>query len=176
MSPAILLAAALAASSLGGCTARAVSSPGPSMRVAGDGPVTVIFESGLGDAGDVWSAVQPSVAQDCARTVTYSRRGYGDAAAAAGPRDAERIVAELRDRLAEAGMSPPYVLVGHSLGGLYMQYFARRYPLEVAGLVLVDSTHWDQADRLRAAAPAAYSLVRAATFVSVAACDKHSRP
>jgi pimeloyl-ACP methyl ester carboxylesterase len=53
-------------------------------------------------------------------------------------------VAELRAELKRRNINPPYVLVGHSLGGLYMQYFARNYPNEVAGLLLVDSTHWHQ--------------------------------
>ncbi len=54
------------------------------------------------------------------------------------------IVSELRTELDRRNIRPPYVLVGHSLGGLYMQYFARNYPSEVSGLLLVDSTHWDQ--------------------------------
>jgi pimeloyl-ACP methyl ester carboxylesterase len=53
-------------------------------------------------------------------------------------------VEELRAELDRRNIRPPYVLVGHSLGGLYMQYFARNYPEEVTGLLLVDSTHWDQ--------------------------------
>ena len=60
-------------------------------------------------------------------------------------------MADLRGLLETAGLKPPYVLVGHSLGGLYMQYFARQYPSEVAGLVLVDSTHWDQQARMEKA-------------------------
>lgn len=56
-------------------------------------------------------------------------------------RDGVHIVEELRSLLRSQGLAPPYVLVGHSLGGLYMQWFARRYPDEVAALILVDSTH-----------------------------------
>ena len=63
---------------------------------------------------------------------------------AAGPRDSATVVAELRAELKSRNIEPPYILVGHSLGGLYMQYFARNYPREVAGLLLVDSTHWHQ--------------------------------
>jgi pimeloyl-ACP methyl ester carboxylesterase len=62
-------------------------------------------------------------------------------------------------------LPPPYVLVGHSLGGLYMQYFARRYPMDVQGLVLVDSTHWDQLDRIKGAAPGSYRIVKTASFL-----------
>lgn len=137
-----------------------------SMHTEGSGPVTVVFESGLGDSGQVWSPVQSSVADNCARTVSYTRRGYGlGSSPVYGQRDAERIVAELRMRLAESGLSPPYVLVGHSLGGLYMQYFARRYPLEVQGLVLVDSMHRDQIGRVKAAKPGVYRMMNVVTIV-----------
>jgi pimeloyl-ACP methyl ester carboxylesterase len=114
------------------------------MRVEGSGPRTVIFESGLGDTLHVWDRVQPRVAAGCARTVSYDRAGYAGSDPAETTRDAANIVAELRAALARRNIGPPYVLVGHSLGGLYMQYFARNYPQEVAGLVLVDSSYWNQ--------------------------------
>ena len=68
----------------------------------------------------------------------------GTSTEASGPRDGNAITEELRRNLREKGIPPPYVLVGHSLGGLYMQLYARRYPEDVAGLVLVDSTHPEQ--------------------------------
>lgn len=112
---------------------------------AGEGPRTVVFENGLGDTLDVWRQVQHSIATDCARTLSYNRAGYqGSDPARTTTRDAETIVSELRDELRNRGLKPPYVLVGHSLGGLYMQYFARQYADEVEGLLLVDSTHWNQ--------------------------------
>jgi pimeloyl-ACP methyl ester carboxylesterase len=64
--------------------------------------------------------------------------------------------AELRAELKRRNIDPPYVLVGHSLGGLYMQYFARNYPKEVAGLLLVDSTHWHQGIAVDASANTPY--------------------
>jgi pimeloyl-ACP methyl ester carboxylesterase len=97
--------------------------PDVSMHTEGTGTISVVFESGLGDTGEVWGPVQSSVASQCAKTVSYTRRGHGVGGRADGPRDAEHIVAELRARLAASGVPPPYVLVGHSLGGLYMQYF-----------------------------------------------------
>jgi pimeloyl-ACP methyl ester carboxylesterase len=93
---------------------------------------------------DVWKDVQPRIAAGCARTLSYNRAGYVGSDPAVGPRDSATIVAELRAELKRRNIDPPYVLVGHSLGGLYMQYFARNYPKEVAGLLLVDSTHWHQ--------------------------------
>jgi pimeloyl-ACP methyl ester carboxylesterase len=114
------------------------------IKLEGKGTRTVILESGLGDTLEVWKTVQPLIAVGCARTLAYNRAGYLGSDNSNAPRDSESIVAELRSELKRQNIKPPYVLVGHSLGGLYMQYFARNYPQEVAGLVLVDSTHWEQ--------------------------------
>lgn len=105
---------------------------------AGDGPTTVVFEAGLGDDWRRWNRVASAVAED-ARVFAYSRPGYGDSDATAAPRDPRQIVEELRELLAAQDVPPPYILVGHSFGGTYMELFARAHPEEVAGLVLVDS-------------------------------------
>jgi pimeloyl-ACP methyl ester carboxylesterase len=145
-----LRAVALAISS---CCVSTVALPAPvvagdvshhQLHIVGTGARTVILESGLGDTLAVWKDIQPRIASHCARTVSYTRAGYLGSDPADGPRDSETIVKELREELDRRNIRPPYVLVGHSLGGLYMQYFARNYPDEVAGLLLVDSTHWDQ--------------------------------
>lgn len=104
---------------------------------------SVIFENGLGGDPDWWGRIFPAVAQDYI-TFAYNRPGYGKSTPPKTPRDGQHIVEELRGVLRNKRINPPYVLVGHSLGGLYMQYFARRYPGEVAALVLVDSTHPEQ--------------------------------
>ena len=113
-------------------------------RVEGAGSTTIILVSGLGDTLDAWAGVQPAIAAHCARTLAYNRAGYEGSAPANGVRDAANIVEELRAELRRRQIFPPYVLVGHSLGGLYVQYFARQFPGEVSGLLLVDSTHWNQ--------------------------------
>ena len=118
------------------------------MRIEGHGNSTVILEAGLGDTLEVWKDVQPFIAANCTRTLAYNRAGYLGSEPAAGRRDSATIVAELREELKNHGIKPPYVLVGHSLGGLYMQYFARNFPDEIEGLVLVDSTHWNQSMRI----------------------------
>ncbi len=114
------------------------------VRIEGSGPMTVILESGLGDTLDVWKDVQDRIASGCTRTLAYNRAGYDGSEPSDAPRDAAVIVSELRAELQRRLIAPPYVLVGHSLGGLYMQYFARNFPGEVAGLVLVDSSHWNE--------------------------------
>lgn len=145
----------------GGNTVRASASANEAIRhrvrIEGRGPLTVILEGGLGDTLEVWNDVQPSIASRCARTLAYNRAGYPGSNPASGPRDAQTIVAELRTELKDRGIAPPYVLVGHSLGGLYMQYFARQYPDEVSGLVLIDSTHWNQQLQMAPQATGAYS-------------------
>lgn len=101
---------------------------------------TVVFESGLGGTLDWWAKVYPALSNDTS-VFAYNRPGYGHSEPASTPRDGAHVVEELRGLLKSKGIKPPYVLVGHSLGGLYMQLFARRYPEEVSGLVLVDATH-----------------------------------
>lgn len=111
--------------------------------IAGQGTPPVVFENGLGGTLDWWAKVAPEAAK-FDTVFAYNRPGYGHSDRASTPRDGDHIVDELRNVLHEEHIAPPYVLVGHSLGGLYLQLFARRYPLEVAALVLVDPTHPQQ--------------------------------
>lgn len=107
------------------------------------GAPSVIFEAGLGGSLEWWSKVFPDVSQRNT-AFAYSRAGLGNSSAVEGVRDGATVVEELRRVLKEKNVEPPYVLVGHSLGGLFVQWFARRYPNEVVALVLVDSTHPEQ--------------------------------
>jgi len=100
----------------------------------------VVFENGSRATIDKWGAVPAQVARD-ASVFAYNRPGYGESSAVSTARDGRTIVEELRALLRRQGLNPPYVLVGHSLGGLYMQLFARAYPHEVKGLVLVDALY-----------------------------------
>jgi pimeloyl-ACP methyl ester carboxylesterase len=103
-------------------------------------PCVVVFEAGSRGTIDQWSKVLAAASRD-ATVFAYNRPGYGNSDAATTPRDGRTIVEELRQVLRQQGLKPPYVLVGHSLGGLYMQLFARAYPDEVRGLVLVDALY-----------------------------------
>lgn len=113
--------------------------------IAGHGGPAVILENGLGGRLEWWAKIVPAISRET-QVFAYNRPGTGASDAVSTPRDGEHIVEELRQTLRQAGIAPPYVLVGHSLGGLYMQLYARRYPGEVSGLVLVDSTHPQQLD------------------------------
>jgi pimeloyl-ACP methyl ester carboxylesterase len=134
------------------------------VRIEGAGPRTVVLEAGFGDTLDIWQTIQARVANHCARTFSYNRAGYADSDPPAADRDAASIVTELREELQRRNLPPPYVLVGHSLGGLYMQYFARNFPGDVAGLVLIDSTHWRQGLRVDATADTPYQSRTAVTL------------
>jgi len=109
------------------------------MLVSGGGKSTVVFENGLGPPLEMWGKVQPYVSK-FARTVTYDRAGVGLSDDGPSPRDGRHIARELHDALRAAGVPPPYVLVGASLGGLYIRVFAGTYPDDVSGMVLVDPT------------------------------------
>jgi pimeloyl-ACP methyl ester carboxylesterase len=114
---------------------------GVAMEVAraGVGGPTVVFESGLTDLS-IWAAVRPAVAAFTS-TIAYSHAGIGGSGPAPATRGAQQIAAELHALLRTLGAPPPYILVGHSMGGLYARAFAMQYPTEIAGLVLVDGTH-----------------------------------
>ena len=109
------------------------------MLVTGSGESTVVFENGLGPPLEMWGKVQPHVSR-FARTVSYDRFGVGLSDDAPPPRDGRRLAAELRRALRAAGIAPPYILVGASLGGPHIRIFAGMYPDDVAGMVLVDPT------------------------------------
>ena len=102
------------------------------IKVTGHGNTTVIFENGLGDDLSTWQKVAPEVSK-FAKVLTYDRLVYSDQVTA------QQIVDHLQWILKKEKLKPPYILVGHSLGGLYLQLFAREYPKEVSGMVLVDS-------------------------------------
>ena len=103
---------------------------------SGTGP-TVVFESGMGEDASTWNDVRPAIAE-FAHTVAYDRPGLGQSGPTSLPRTVVQMAADLQAVLEAAKLAPPYVLVGHSLGGAVVQVFAHRYPDEVAGLVLVD--------------------------------------
>ena len=119
-----------------------------SMVTAGNGSPTVVFESGLGHGKRTWAPVFNAIAA-MTRAVAYDRAGYGQSEPSRQSRDGLQIVLELRAMLLTEKIAPPYVLVGHSLGGTYMKLFAKTFPDEVAGVVLVDARHAEFSQRCR---------------------------
>lgn len=113
----------------------------------GTGSPTVILEAGLEGDDISWKQVQPEVAQ-FTRVCSYDRAGLAHSDYGPTPRDAELSATDLHTLLTEAGIAPPYVLVGHSFGGLLIRRYAFDYPEEVDGLIFIDSLHedwWEEA-------------------------------
>lgn len=119
------------------------------LHCRGDGPITVIFDSGLSDWSSIWALVQPQTATRT-RACTYDRAGMGYSDPSGRPGTPFNIVDDLRRLIQEAGIHGPVVLVGHSLGGFNMKLFAATHPSEVAGLVLVDPAEERMEARARA--------------------------
>lgn len=107
------------------------------LHESGSGSPAVVLESGISATSISWALVQPEIAK-FARVCSYDRAGLGWSDAAKAPRTPSQLARELRDLLAAAQIPAPYVLVGHSFGGLVIRAFAALYPSDVAGLVLVD--------------------------------------
>jgi pimeloyl-ACP methyl ester carboxylesterase len=116
------------------------------LRCTGSGP-TVVLEAGINQGGATWNRVVPDIAK-FARVCVY------DHAAVNTPRTAGEIAADLHELLRAAKIPPPYVLAGHSFGGLLVRTHAVAYPREVWGMVLVDSTHEEETSRWLALLPA----------------------
>lgn len=110
---------------------------------AREGQPTVVLVGGLGDPLEIWKLVQPAVAQ-FARVVAYDRAGLGQSEPDTAPPTPQRISTQLHTLLQNAGIKPPYVLVGHSIGGPHIRMFASLYPKDVAGLVYVDPSDFTQ--------------------------------
>jgi pimeloyl-ACP methyl ester carboxylesterase len=109
-------------------------------RCEGSGIPAVIFDAGIAASSLSWTLVQPEVAR-FTRACSYDRVGLAWSDYTAAPRTIATLVSELQVLLQQAGVSPPYVLVGHSFGGMIIRAFARAHPTEVAGLVFVDTLH-----------------------------------
>ena len=146
---------------LTGCAAASSTTSPIEHRVQGTGTPVVVFQSGLGDGAAVWQAVQTELGR-VTTTVALSRPGYGRTPMREGSRSPCEVAELTRQFLRASGWSPPYVLVGHSLGGLYQYAFARRYPQEVAGLVLLDPTHPQHWNTLQRQVPALAAVIKAA--------------
>ncbi|MGM7774441.1 alpha/beta fold hydrolase [Arthrobacter sp. KNU-44] len=156
------LLALLALTSIGGAyqtlgaaaDARAFPMPGQLVDVGGyrlhlnctgKGDPTVVLEPGAGEMSSNHALLSQALSSDT-RTCVYDRAGRGWSEPADTAQDARQIATDLHTLLHNANIPGPYVMAGHSFGGLYVQAFAANYPDEVAGMVLIDATN-------RAAAP-----------------------
>lgn len=108
------------------------------LHCVGSGSPTVVVDAGNGSFSLEWMPVQEAL-QTTTRVCVYDRAGYGWSEPGPAPRDGAQAVTELHTLLEAAGEPGPFVLVGHSLGGIHARIYAARYPDQVAGLVLVDT-------------------------------------
>jgi pimeloyl-ACP methyl ester carboxylesterase len=113
----------------------------------GDGAPAVILDTGLGGSSADWGFVQPAVAR-FTRVCSYDRAGMGYSDPGPSPRTARHIASELAELLARSGIDAPLVLVGASSAGFNVRVFASDHPERVAGLVLLDASHEDQAHEI----------------------------
>lgn len=113
------------------------------MQTAGSGLPTVVLEAGLGGMSSAWGWIQPETAKFC-KVVSYDRAGLGWSWPDTTPKTARVAAQRLHNLLHCIRIHPPYVLVGHSMGGLFIRVFADLFPNEVAGMVLIDAVHPDQ--------------------------------
>lgn len=109
------------------------------LRCTGSGSPTVVLEPGAGEMSSGLGWIEPAVAGET-RVCVYDRAGRGLSEPAEAPQDAKDIATSLHTLLDRGGVPGPYLLAGHSFGGLYVLTFASLYPEDVAGLVLIDST------------------------------------
>jgi pimeloyl-ACP methyl ester carboxylesterase len=115
----------------------------------GEGGPTVILDAAADMMSSDWAWIQPEVAKHT-RVCSYDRAGMGWSDSGPQPRDAKQVAFELHTLLNNAGISGPYVMVGHSAAGLYARMYASEYPEEVVGMVLVDPGHPDMDTRIPA--------------------------
>lgn len=106
---------------------------------SGEGTPTVILETGGNSPGYAMASLQSKIAGST-RVCWYDRAGVGWSDPPSSPRTSASVVSDLHEVLRRAGVLPPYVMVGGSVGGEYVRIYTARYPTDVAGLVLVDSS------------------------------------
>lgn len=107
-----------------------------------NGPI-IVLDMGIGGNNLYWYEVQTEIAK-FAHVVSFDRAGLGWSDRSPNPRSSYNIIEETRNLLMAAGLKGPFIFVGHSFGGLNARIYAKKYPKEVAGIILVDSSHEEQ--------------------------------
>lgn len=109
-------------------------------KFLGSGQYTLVLEAGLGENLQTWSKIEDSLTQ-LGKVFMYDRAGLGYSDESNQPRTSSQIAKELKELLDKANVPGPYLLIGHSIGGVHLRYFAHLYPENIAGLFLIDPSH-----------------------------------
>ncbi len=141
---------------------KTVDSNGLEYASYGSGTPTLVFETGMGPSIDTWDKVLDSLSRHT-RVYAYNRPGYGKSGLGDPPRNVTDVARRLHENLIRQHIEPPYVLVGHSAGGLYVNMFARLYPEETAGVVFIDASHPEQFEYFRTDQKFIYNMLIMAT-------------
>lgn len=128
----------------------------------GSGSPTIVFETGMGPTIDTWNSILDSLSKHT-QVYAYNRPGYGNSQIHNPPTTVIEVAAQLRENLMGHNIKPPYILVGHSAGGLYINMFARLFPEEVAGAVFIDASHPEQFEYFKNDQSLLYELLITAT-------------
>jgi pimeloyl-ACP methyl ester carboxylesterase len=158
-----VLAAAWLAVAVAAPSDRLVDAAGVKLHIRCDGERAagapmVVLEAGAGNSAATWRDVAGPMAQ-FARVCAYDRQGLGSSERTPAPQSGVEAVETLHALLQAAGERPPFVMAGHSYGGMLVRLYAMRYRTEVAGLVLIDSSHEEQLQRFAALPAPAPSVV-----------------
>jgi pimeloyl-ACP methyl ester carboxylesterase len=150
----IVAVASVLALAVSGPSDRLVDTGGVKLHIQCDGKRTagapmVVLEAGAGNSAATWRDVLAPIAQ-FARVCAYDRQGLGSSERTPAPQSGVEAVETLHALLQAADERPPFVMAGHSYGGMLVRLYATRYRAEVAGLVLIDSSHEEQLKRFAA--------------------------
>jgi pimeloyl-ACP methyl ester carboxylesterase len=145
-----------------------------SVTVFGDGGPAVVIEPALGGRAQAWRALAETIGEETT-VLTYDRAAYGTSSRALDQRTPAEIARDLHGVLDAAGIGRPVILVGHSAGGVCVRAFAGLYPAEVAGMILIDSSHEAQEQVLRGSLSLRIRLVEAMTVPMLMAVPRRVR-
>ncbi len=151
---------------LSGCASTPSLDVGSAWGVTGQTGPTLVMQAGFGEGRAVWQPLIADLARDH-RVFAHDRPGVAGQPSNDAPRDPCSIADEQRALLRAAGLSPPYLLLGHSLGGLYQYVYAKRFPEDVAGLVLLDPTHPRNWETLKRTQPGTALLIQSMQVVAM---------
>ncbi|MFC5650403.1 alpha/beta fold hydrolase [Paenibacillus solisilvae] len=132
---------------------------------------TVVMDSGYGDYSKAWKAVIPDIAS-ITKVFVYDRAGLGRSEKSPNPRTSKEIINELKHLLLKSNITPPYILVGHSFGGVNVRLYASEFPNDVVGVLLVDATPEEYRERFLPSMPREFQEAYNKQFIHESTFDE----